>query len=84
MSQIRNCKFSFKCPRDWEALKQTDNIHQRYCEECKEIVHFCYTPDDLMKAMTLNQCVAIAGNYVWDDMAPIMVGRLAPRYGDEL
>ena len=82
MSQIRNCKFSFKCPKDWESLKPTDNMHQRYCEECKEIVHFCYTPEDLMKAIQNDLCVAIANNPASE--GPHMVGRPAPRYGEDI
>ena len=82
MSEIRNCKFRFKCSRNWEGLKPTDNMHQRYCEECKEIVHFCYTPEDLMKAIEADLCVAIANTH--SNEGPFLVGRPAPRYGEGL
>lgn len=81
MNEIRNCKFSFKCPKDWEALERTDSMHRRYCCECNEIVHFCYTPEDLMKAIQNNLCVAISN--VPSNEAPFMVGRLSSRYGEE-
>lgn len=81
MGEIRNCKFIFKCPRDWEGLKPTDNMHQRYCGECNQIVHFCYTSEDLMKAIQADLCVAIANNPSTE--GPYMVGRLAPQYGED-
>lgn len=80
MNEIRNCKFSFKCPKDWEALERTDNKHQRYCGECNQVVHFCYTPEDLMKAIQNDLCVAIANNPATE--GPYMVGRPAPQYGE--
>ena len=81
MGEIRNCKFSFKCPRNWEGLKPTDNMHQRYCSECNEIVHFCYTPEDLMKAIQSDLCVAIANNSA--NEGTYMLGRLASKYNTD-
>ena len=34
MSEIRNCEFKFKCPKQWEALELTDREDQRHCHEC--------------------------------------------------
>ena len=82
MNEIRNCKFSFKCPRDWEGLTPTDNVQQRYCGEYNQIVHFCYTPDDLTKAIQADLCVAIANTPA--NEGPFMVGRFAPQYGEDL
>ncbi len=78
MGEIRNCKFSFKCPRNWEDLTPTANMHQRYCGECNQIVHFCYTSDDLIEAIKQDLCVAISSQP--SDEAPFMVGRVAPQY----
>jgi hypothetical protein len=80
MSEIRNCKFSFKCPKNWESLEPTDNMHQRFCGECNQIVHLCDTPEDLMKAIQGDLCVAIAN--IPSNEGSYIVGRPAQQYGE--
>ncbi len=60
MGEIRNCKFSFKCPKEWASLKPTDQPDQRYCNECNQIVYFCKTGKQLMAAIKEDRCVAVA------------------------
>ena len=78
MNDIRNCEFRFKCPRQWDALKPTEDKDQRYCHECNQIVYFCHTAEELMIAIKEDRCVAInlAGPLAEDTM----VGMPAPQY----
>ncbi len=57
--EIRNCEFSFKCPKTWDALERTPLQAQRYCGECQQIVHYCKTANELQWAIVRNLCVAV-------------------------
>lgn len=57
--EVRNCEFSFKCPKTWDALEVTPVPTQRYCEECQQIVHYCKTANELQWAIVRNLCVAV-------------------------
>ena len=57
--EIRNCQFSFKCPKTWDALETTPVETQRYCGECQKVVHYCRTASELQWAIVRNLCVAV-------------------------
>lgn len=59
VNEIRNCRFRFKCPNEWELLSLTDQEDQRYCNECQRTVYFCKTGKALMAAIQADQCVAV-------------------------
>lgn len=81
MNDIRNCEFRFKCPKQWDALKPTDNEDQRYCNECNQIVYFCHTPDELMAAIQANRCVAI--RVETPSGVDTRVGMMDVKYGEQ-
>jgi len=55
-----NCEhaFEFRCPRSWDALEASDDPGVRYCDECKESVTMCQTPEEFIRLGNLGQCVA--------------------------
>lgn len=55
---IRNCVLSYKCDSTWGKLDETDDVDIKFCDNCKKEVFFCHDDDDLVKAITLNRCVA--------------------------
>ncbi len=78
MNDIRNCEFRFKCPKQWDALKSTDNQDQRFCSVCNQIVYFCHTDKELVAAIKADRCIAIKVTSAKDD--GIQVGMPAPVY----
>jgi len=78
MNEIRNCEFRFKCPKEWNGLKPTDNHDQRYCSACNQIVYFCHTANELMAAIQADHCVAVRVAHAKDE--GIQVGMPAPEY----
>jgi hypothetical protein len=61
-----------------EAIRQ---YAQPFCGVCNQIVHFCYSPEDLMKAIQGDLCVAIANNPA--NEGPYMLGRLTSMYNSD-
>lgn len=57
--EVRDCAFSFKCPKSWDSLQTTENENVRYCNECKEHVWFCKTTKALRYASSKGRCVAV-------------------------
>lgn len=60
MLELRNCKFAYRCHAQWERLLETAEKQVRFCLECGKSVHCCDTDAELLKAIRLNHCVAIA------------------------
>jgi hypothetical protein len=59
MIDLCNCRFGFRCPKQWDDLKPTDKATVRYCDHCEENVYSCNTQRELIDAMKKNHCVAI-------------------------
>jgi hypothetical protein len=59
MINLRNCKFVFKCTANWDEMTTTEDNLIRHCESCKKNVYYIREPEELMKAIKLNRCVAI-------------------------
>jgi len=66
---------SYRCPRTWDELSRTTNRNERFCGECKKIVHFCTTQEQLDQAIARGWCVAA----VFVEPKPaLMIGEPAP------
>lgn len=57
--EIKDCQFSFKCPKKWDSLQTTENVNVRYCDACQEHVWFCKTNKALRYAVSQGRCVAV-------------------------
>ncbi len=58
-TEIRNCKFTFKCPKFWGELQGAEYSRIRHCNSCNEDVYRCTTDEDIADAIKRNRCVAI-------------------------
>jgi uncharacterized protein (TIGR02996 family) len=60
--QLEACasQFEFRCPERWENLRTTDEIAVRWCESCKNPVHFCDTIDAARDHARKGRCVAVS------------------------
>ena len=79
-TEIRNCKFAFKCPKFWSELKETASPEIRYCINCNENVYRCINDEDIAYAIRHNRCVAIMPYYdesEYEETA--LVGLIEPR-----
>ena len=56
---IRNCRFAYKCSRNWNGLRLTAVPGERFCGECNRTVYFCETDSHLTEAIRLDRCIAI-------------------------
>lgn len=55
---IRNCNLTYQCPLRWDSFEETSNKNVRFCTSCRRTVHYCYTPEQLRKALLEDHCVA--------------------------
>lgn len=55
---IRNCRFAFKCDKEWDSLDDTGDEDVRFCQTCQKEVHFCNDNFELIQNIKLNRCVA--------------------------
>lgn len=70
MSDIRNCgqakqklkvvRFTYKCPKNWNALQKTESDSVRFCDACQENVYYCTEPQEVNRHAHQGHCVAIA------------------------
>lgn len=60
--RIENCDalFAFKCPKQWENLKGTEDPLVRDCEACRKQVHYCRSIREAYDHAQRGDCVAIA------------------------
>jgi len=56
---IRNCKFAFKCSKQWDDLVLTAFDQVRHCNSCERDVFYCRTDADLADSIRLNRCIAV-------------------------
>ncbi len=59
MVPIKNCKFKYKCPKDWFELDSTDDTNIRFCQKCSQNVYLCQNEKELQKAIETDRCIAI-------------------------
>jgi uncharacterized protein (TIGR02996 family) len=60
--RVENCDalFAFKCPKQWEKLKGTDDPTVRLCDACQKEVYYCHTIREAFEHARQGDCVAIA------------------------
>jgi|GEM_PF-2485800 len=52
--------FQFRCPKQWEKLTRTNDAKVRFCEGCKQHVHYCDTLQEAQTHATNGHCVALS------------------------
>lgn len=81
-NEIRNCEFSYKCPKAWDELTPMSVTSQRHCAQCQRTVHLCLTADDLAKAILRNDCVAVELDREYGEGREVRLGNpKVPGYG---
>lgn len=60
-SQLWNCEnaFEYKCPRAWESLATTESQSVRFCNECRQNVYLCESPEEFVRHGEQGHCVAV-------------------------
>lgn len=57
---IKNCRFTFKCPMEWEKLGfMPDKPNIRHCPTCDKNVHLIHDEFILALSIASKYCVAI-------------------------
>jgi uncharacterized protein (TIGR02996 family) len=58
---IENCpvQFAYSCPRQWEALRPTQETSVRFCEACQRRVYYCSTMRQARRHAEAGDCVAV-------------------------
>lgn len=59
---LEACRFrlEFECPMQWERLTTTDDAKVRFCESCRQNVHYCDTIEEAREHAWKGGCVAVA------------------------
>jgi len=77
-------QFDFVCDRRWDELTVTDDNAVRFCEGCKENVHYCDTISAAREHAQQGHCVAVDLGIIRheDDLSPpvMMMGKPTPRF----
>ena len=71
-SIISNCIFGYQCEKSWEELTDKEEFNVKHCNKCDKDVHFCPTPQELMRSIREGLCVAV--NTVENDSRKITLG----------
>jgi uncharacterized protein (TIGR02996 family) len=60
--RVENCDelFAFKCPKQWEKLKGTDDPTVRHCDACRKNVYYCHTMREAYDHAQKGDCIAVA------------------------
>lgn len=61
MSQIKieNCEFSYRCPKTWDGLLETNIDSVRFCDQCDRNVYLSRTPEHANANAARRRCVAV-------------------------
>jgi uncharacterized protein (TIGR02996 family) len=85
-SPIENCavEFAFRCPKQWESLKVTNDPQVRYCASCGKHVYHCATIAEAQEYALQGDCIAVDSRLsrTPDDLDPLpprmmFLGRVA-------
>ena len=68
---LANCKFSFKCTKNWENLNSTSEQEIRYCSDCHEKVYYCKTKSEIIWAIKNKKCISIYSDDNYMDLMSI-------------
>jgi uncharacterized protein (TIGR02996 family) len=76
--------FSFVCDRRWEDLEPTSDQATRFCEGCRQNVHYCATIMEARQHAAEQHCIAVDLGVIRreHDLEPphILVGRPSPAH----
>jgi len=81
--EISNCKFTFKCPKLWEELYETNIDSVRFCNACKRDVYLSNSVSEAYEHASEGKCVAIpieltAESQLDIEGGEIVVGMMGP------
>jgi uncharacterized protein (TIGR02996 family) len=52
-------RFDFLCDRRWEDLRTTEDQGRRFCDDCKQHVHYCDTIGEAREHAWAGHCIAV-------------------------
>ena len=73
---IRNCRFRYRCHRQWASLTETATDGVRHCSDCDENVYLCPSGVQLASAIMENRCVSVPVQLVQSYSAERLSARL--------
>jgi uncharacterized protein (TIGR02996 family) len=56
---VRRVQFDFLCDRRWEDLRPTEDGTVRFCEACRQNVHYCDTITEARRHASGGHCIAL-------------------------
>jgi hypothetical protein len=60
MSDIRNCKFEYRCHQRWDQLETVPGaLRLRFCNRCQSAVHRADSEEEFQKLASQGRCVAV-------------------------
>lgn len=60
MSDIRNCKFEYRCHQHWDQLETVPGaLRLRFCNRCQSAVHRADSEEEFQKLASQGRCVAV-------------------------
>ena len=65
---IRNCKFAYKCNKNWFDLLDTKERYVKFCSTCQQEVFYCHTDAELAEAIKKNKCVCIETPFMTENI----------------
>lgn len=84
-SRIRGMRpvlFEYPCDRHWEDLKSTDDKAVRFCDACRQNVHYCDTITEARRHAEEGHCIAVDLGVIRRDrdLAPrrMLLGKVRP------
>src|SRR5262245_21922985 len=82
LEAVRPIRFDFPCDRQWADLEPTDDAGVRFCDACKEQVHYCDTIIAAREHAWAGHCIAVDLGVIRreGDLAPrrTMLGNVTP------
>jgi uncharacterized protein (TIGR02996 family) len=87
-ADVEHCvTFEFRCPQRWDTLTPTDRDEVRFCEECKETVHYCRNDVEAQRLADNGKCVAIDSRQMHMPLTRagyMRMGKIAPRVSSRI
>jgi uncharacterized protein (TIGR02996 family) len=74
-------RFEYQCPKGWTELKPTNDSGVRFCEHCKQDVHYCDTITTARQHVSQGHCIAVdvaIPRKPRDTNPPRLLGRVLP------
>jgi len=56
---IEQCEFSYRCPKTWDRLFETNIESVRYCDQCDRNVYLCDSSSEAVDNASKGRCVAV-------------------------